>query len=280
MLRLSRSKRTSIKKIEYFEDLLLEESDRLATAHDYARAFECCLRVQIRNPRWKGLDDRVNNVLFAEGRKALQSGDGEKGLRLMRELLARKRDYPGLLDQVGDAYAKRIERAIKIGLYARGRRILRELEELAPENEHVKEMRDQFVEKATRRVTDTRSAPVPERLDALVEALRIWPELEGAEALYEKAFAAEPTLEVAVTDVASPIGPWIRSPADARVSRMLYFPVLAGDDDRFAGENDSTSSRTWSNRLTWVDGWSSRSVLASSGPTARGRSRRSTSAAI
>ncbi len=226
-----KTKRTSIKKIEYFEDMLLEESDRLAAAHDYARAFECCLRVQMRNPGWKGLDDRVNNVLFAEGRKALQVGDGEKGLRLMRELLGRRRDYPGLLDQVADAYSKRIERALKIGLYARGRQILQELKELAPEHAQVKEMRDRFVEKATRRVKDSQSAPGPERLDALVEALRIWPELEAAPVLYEKAFAADPTLEVAVNDVASPLGPWVRSPADARVSRMLYFPVLARDDD-------------------------------------------------
>ena len=87
-------KRASIKKIEYFEDLLLEECDRLVMLHDYTRAFECCLRVQTRNPGWPGLDDHVNRVLFAEGSKALIDGDGERGLRLLRELLARKRDLP------------------------------------------------------------------------------------------------------------------------------------------------------------------------------------------
>ena len=60
-------KRANIKKIEYFEDMLLEECDRLVTKHDYSRAFECCLRIQIRNPGWAGLADRVNHVLFAEG---------------------------------------------------------------------------------------------------------------------------------------------------------------------------------------------------------------------
>ena len=33
------------------------------------------------------------------------------GCRLLRELLLRKRDYPGLLDQIAEAYAKRVERA-------------------------------------------------------------------------------------------------------------------------------------------------------------------------
>ena len=39
-------KRLSIKKVEYFEDMLLAESDRRVAMHDYARAFEYCLRVQ------------------------------------------------------------------------------------------------------------------------------------------------------------------------------------------------------------------------------------------
>ena len=71
----------------------------------------------------------------------------------------------------------------------------------------------------------------PERLDGLTEALRIWPELDGVLALYNKAFAAEPTLDVAVSDVAVPLGPWVHSPADARLTRLLYRPILASDDD-------------------------------------------------
>ncbi len=61
--------------------------------------------------------------------------------------------------------------------------------------------------------------------------MRIWPSLEGTEALYNKAFLEEPTLEVAVNDVASPLGPWIRTPADQRISRLLYRPILLTDDD-------------------------------------------------
>ena len=143
-------KRTSIKKIEYFEDMLLEECDRLVAVHDYTRAFECCLRVEIRNPGWNGLFDRVNRVLFAEGSKALIDGDGERGLRLLSELLGRKRDYPDLLDQIGEAYSKRIERAISLGLYPRGRRVLHELEELVPEHILVKHVRGAFHQESDR----------------------------------------------------------------------------------------------------------------------------------
>jgi peptide/nickel transport system substrate-binding protein len=224
-------KRPSIQKIEYFEDMLLSECDRLVLAREFSRAFECCLRVQTRNPGWKGLADRVNSVLFAEGTRALIEGDGERGLRLLRELLARKRDYPGLLDSLGEAYGKRVLRALELGLYAKGRRILHELEEMAPGHPVVKDMRGRFVFKATGHVKRSESLPAPERLDALTDALRVWPRLEGVDALYSKAFAALPTLEVAVIDVASPPGPWIHSPADERLTGLLYRPILSGDDE-------------------------------------------------
>jgi peptide/nickel transport system substrate-binding protein len=226
-----KTKRASIKKVDYFEDLLLQECDRLVSLHEYTKAFECCLRVQMRNPGWNGLFDRVNRLLYMEGGKALIDGDGERGLRLLRELLARKRDYEGLLDQIGEAYGKRIERALSLGMYPRGRRVLHELTEVVPEHILVKQMRALFIKKATERVQASESSPPPERLDALTEALRIWPALEGAESLYTKAFLAEPTLEVAVNDVSSPVGPWIRTPADQRISRLLYRPILASDDD-------------------------------------------------
>jgi peptide/nickel transport system substrate-binding protein len=225
-------KRTSIKKIEYFEELLLQEAERLMLARDFARAFECCLRVRLRNPGWAGLDARVDQVLFAEGSRALLDGDAERGLRLLRELLGRRRDYPGLLDQLAGAYGKRIERSLKMGLYARGRRVLHELEEMAPEHVVVRTMRGLYMAKAAERLkdADADAASGPERLDALAAALRIWPTLEGAEARYVQAFAAEPTLDVAVTDVAAPLGPWVHSRADARVIRLLYRPILASDD--------------------------------------------------
>ena len=64
-------KRSSIKEVEYFEDMLLAEGDRLVKEGDYTRAFERFLLVKARDPNWKGLDERVNNLLFEEGSAAL-----------------------------------------------------------------------------------------------------------------------------------------------------------------------------------------------------------------
>ncbi len=224
-------KRQHIKDVQYFEDMLLAEGERLVRAREFTKAFEHYLRVQMRNPAWPGLADHVNELLFAEGRQALRDGEGERGLRLLRELLARKRDYPGLLDEVSDAYAVRIVKAFDLGVYPKARKILHELETVAPEHKQVKSLREKFATAARERAKAGGSASGPDRLDALAEALRIWPTADELEPEYVRAFQAEPTLDVAVDDVPSPLGPWIRSPADARVSRLLFLPLLAADGD-------------------------------------------------
>ncbi len=224
-------KRSDIKKVDYFEDILLAESERYVLAHDFPRAFECCLWVRSRDPRWPGLEDHVNQVLYAEGSRALIDGDAERGQRLLRELLVRKPDYPGLLDVLGDAYAKRINRAIELGMYMKGRRILGELESFAHEATVVKDMRRRFLGRANEAIRAGEGKDEISQLDASTEALRIWPSLDGVEPRYKDLFAKQPTLEVAVTDVPDPLGPFIHSPADARSSRLLYLPLLEADDE-------------------------------------------------
>src|SRR5262245_55724339 len=211
--------------------MLLAEGDRWLLARDYARAFEWYLRVQTREPGWNGLDDRVNRLLFEEGSTALLEGDGERGLRLLRELFVRKPSYPGLADKLAKAYGSRAQRAFELGLYAKGRKILHDVEPLAPGHPALIEVRDKFVGRARQLLDEASKQSGAARLDSLVEALRVWPELEGAANRYTEAFVAVPTLDVAVTDIPRPVGPWIHSPADRRVSRLLYLPVLARDDD-------------------------------------------------
>ena len=118
--RLQGQAQSTSKQVEYFEDMLLAEARRLLLARDYARAFEAALRVQTRNPGWPGLDEVVNRILFEEGSAALLENDGERGLRLLRELHARRPDFPELADKLAAAYGDRIARAFAIGLVRAG----------------------------------------------------------------------------------------------------------------------------------------------------------------
>ncbi len=227
-------KRVNIKTVEYFEDLLLAEGERLTLARDYTRAFECFMKVRTRDPKWKGLDERVNRLLFAEGSASLLDGDAERGLRLLNELWARDRGFPGLADKLAASYGGRAARAFKLGLYALGRKILHDADSLAPNHPTLHEVRGRFETRAKELSVAASKARGAARLDAWTEALRIWPTLEGGDAAYRQAFAEGPTLEVAVDDIPREVGPWVRTPADARITRLLYLPTLARDDEAAA----------------------------------------------
>ncbi|HWE38192.1 MAG TPA: ABC transporter substrate-binding protein [Isosphaeraceae bacterium] len=238
--------RKNIRSIEYFEDMLLAKGDRLMAAKEYSRAFEHYLACKVQNPKWPGIDDRVNRLLFEEGSEALETDRGEQGLLLLRDLEGRKPDYPGLTEKLAGAYAIQIQKAFDAGSFARARRFLHEMEQFSPNAPQVREARQRFIAKA-RSIADT--APKDEgieRADALAEALRIWPTLEGAPEQFEAAFRAFPTLDVAVADLSHSVvrnvrcpAPWVRTPADARVSKLIYLPILSHDDEAAAQGKDA-----------------------------------------
>ncbi len=223
-------KRASVKAVEYFEDMLLADGDRLVAAGDYARAFERFLLVKAREPAWKGLDERVNRLLYEEGSASLVE-DNARGLRLLKDLLARRPDFPGLADRLAASFAKRIDRAIAAGEYPSGRRLLHDLEQVAPGHAEAKAARSRFVALARAQVDRAAQGSPADRVDRLGEAAKIWPDSDGLEAAYREAFRAGPTLSVAVADLADAVGPFPRSPAADRVVRLLYLPILAGDDE-------------------------------------------------
>ncbi len=223
-------KRASIKNVDYFEDMLLAEGDRFLKDGDYTRAFERYLLVRFRDPNWKGLAERVNRLLFEEGSAALAE-DNARGLRLLTDLAARKPDYPGLADQMASSYARRISGAFEAGDFLVGRRLLRELEQVAPNHGEARSARARFVNRAKGLIDQAMKANASDRVNRLAEAARIWPESEGLESAYLEAFQNEPTLTVAVADIAGHVGPFPDSPGSERIARLLYLPILASDDE-------------------------------------------------
>lgn len=222
-----RIKRTSIKKIEYFEDLLMAEGDRLLISKEFAKAFEHYLRVRDRMPNWKGLEERIDKLLFAEGSWALIEQDRDRGVRLLRELAARAPKYPELTDQMAKAYEGRIRESFDKGLYPYARRVLHDLEGFAPDSLVVKTSRELFEKKAKALTDEGMKGEGSARLDKLTEALRVWPNSTTAAEKYLETFKQSPTLDVAVIDLPRPAGPFIHNPAGARVARLLYLPLLA-----------------------------------------------------
>lgn len=226
-----RVRREHIKAIAYYEDMLIEEAERLISAGNYSKAFEYLLMVQARQGKWMRLDETTDHLLFEEGSHALTEGDGERGLRLLGELYRRRPQYPGLGDKLASSFLARIKKAFEVGAYASGREVLREFESLAPDNPAVREARGLYEGRARSLLDRSRAADAPGRLDLIVTASRIWPRLDGLESAYREAFAAVPTVDVAVAELPEPVGPWVNSPASERTMPLLYRPILGANNE-------------------------------------------------
>ncbi len=226
-----RVKRTSIKDVDYFEDLLIADSDRLIATQDFTKAMERLLVVKLRDPNWKGLDDAVNRLLYAEGAATLAEDD-RRGLRLLNDLLGRKPDFPGLIDRLVTAFHRKIDQALAVGDFFVGRQLLREMAGIAANHRETLEARAKFVNRAKALVDEAARTQEPGvRLDRLTAAHRIWPDLDGLDRAYGDAFRSFPSIRVAVDDLPDPVGPFAQSPAADRVGRLLYLPVIATDDE-------------------------------------------------
>jgi len=216
----------NIQKVDYFEDILLDEAERLASREQFNRAFDLILAVRARDPQWPGLDEAANRVLFLEGRSMIGFGRVEEGLRALGNLFERDPDYPELMETLGDAYSSRIEQAINREAFALGRRMLDEFAEIAPESPEIKRLTNRFRNRAERVAERAEGLDGPDKVEALVAALGIWPRSEAMAERYRTAFQESPVLDVAVLDVSRRPGPWITCEADRRLNRLLYLPIL------------------------------------------------------
>ena len=88
-------KYVSIKKSEYYEDILLADAIRRARTGDFDRAFELTLIVEARDPDWPGLHATADRLLFMEGQWAMDRNDVDNGLRLLGRPLRESARLPG-----------------------------------------------------------------------------------------------------------------------------------------------------------------------------------------
>lgn len=227
-----RVKRISIRSVEYWEDMLLAEAEKLVLRRNFAKAFEYLLAVQARNPRWKGLNEAVDRLLFEEGSWALAGNERARGIRLLRELYARRPDYPGLSAKLAESFGSVVEGALQQGDYAYGRKVLHELTTIAPESTVISDLKTRYGQRASELAEKAASADgAAARLDLLTQSLRVWPDQQETPERFAEAFRATPTLEVGVIDVPRPVAPWINSRAAARVAPLLFRPILVDDSD-------------------------------------------------
>ena len=219
--------RTKIKQLIYFEDRILDEARSRLRARDFARAFELLMRLKRLAPNWEGLDQVYNQLLFEEGVQCARTNQLDRGVRLLFELRSRQPDYPGLRDELANAYRVRISRLLEAEDYAESRRLLEFARSIDPQAPQIAETEQRFLKRAQELAAKARGLTGLAKLDTISQALELWPDLEGGPELFREAFEVAPLLDVLVIDHPRIITPFPTSPPGQRVADLLYRPLLA-----------------------------------------------------
>ena len=230
--------REDMESITYFDDMLVQEANRLIDSGDFAKAFEYVLLVHGRDPKWRGLEETQIKLLMSEARSKFDSGDHNAGLQYITEVLATR---------PGDKEAKLL--AIK------GLEQLAEADLADSRFERLREVkaRIQAIDKSapviaafalklqtiSKEFLTNAPADRPERLDQLNDAYRAWPETEGLSEALSAAQKRWPTVRVAVAEsIRQPSRVWGASIANHRAAKLGFLPLLTDlSEDSFKGRS-------------------------------------------
>ncbi|HUG91732.1 MAG TPA: hypothetical protein VML55_12910, partial [Planctomycetaceae bacterium] len=95
--------REKVDRILHHEDLILMRVDALIAESKFRDAFEMLFLLKRRQPDWPGVENRQNDLLFAEAGIKITAGEFEPALVLLEELGERNKTYPGLTERMGAA---------------------------------------------------------------------------------------------------------------------------------------------------------------------------------
>ncbi len=231
-----------VEQIKYFEDLLLEEGDKFLQRRQFENAWDFYNRVVQMNPKWPGLQQRLERFLYQEAESLLARQDLLRALNNLQVLAQMNPNYPGLPDLYGRAMDYSMAQAYDRQDYARIRQLIRILTEKYPDHEVAARWRDQLIKRARALFAEAQAAE--EAKDwrnaawRAYEAANYWPALPGLRGFYEKALARYPILLVAVRGVAEDFNPWaVPGTPDNRIASLLHSPLLrvseVGERTRF-----------------------------------------------
>jgi len=204
----------AIEKLELFEDLILQEANKLVGAGRLAEAYDYFKYLKENAPTLPGLDDSIDDYLYEEAKTLHRDGQFEAALAVLRELYSRNPKRPELENALGLTTDELVEQHVADENYLAARGLVRHLAELFPEHAVVKKWEDDLKGRAGRLLSEARQAAEAGKLrDAHMIGRRlrqVWPNLPGAREFLESLHRQYSRVVVGVTLPA----------VDAEVGRM------------------------------------------------------------
>lgn len=195
---------SAVAKIELYEQMLLEEANRLVAASEFGEAFEYLEYLQTNYPKLLGLEDLLQTYLWKEASAAFAAGDRDQAWPILLALYARNPGYPRLDSAVQAVSDAIIAERIKTKNYAAARAVVDMVEKNFPKLSltNVARWRQRFQNEAQEQLKIARQALADKNYaaarDAATFAASIVPSFPEGEALLTEIQNTAPEVRVGV----------------------------------------------------------------------------------
>lgn len=217
-----------IVKVRLFEQMVLEEAERLTAVGDFAEAFANYDYLLANFPKTRGLQTSIDGFLYQHAVAEAKAKQYERAFELLIELAGREPDRKNL-DRAIDSVAKRviIER-VRQERFVAARGTIDLVRRLLPQTPlpEVLKLRDQLIGEATRlrdkaqadlAAGQLRSAQLASR-----RAVAVWPDVEGVRELAREIDEKYPIVMVGtMRSAASTTGDELDDWPSRRIARLL-----------------------------------------------------------
>jgi ABC-type transport system substrate-binding protein len=220
-----------IAQVKFFEQLVLDEANRLVDEKEFDRAFDYFDWLTHNLASWPGVQESSQRYLFEEARHVFREGRPDYALALLGELARRNPAYDGLREALGGVTEKLIEAQAERDDPVAVRRLLQGLAKQFPDHAVVVDwsarlsgQADTLVADAERHIAagDLRAAFV-----AVSRAVLIWPEHAAAGALLADLQVRYPRIVVGVEEPLADVPrPTMLDAAARRAAALTDRPLM------------------------------------------------------
>lgn len=229
----------NIKKIDFFEDLIVAEAEQVARSGKLDEAYDYIDFLLNTYPQRAGVAELRNLYLYLSAGAAFRNRQFVEALAILEELHQIKADYratataPAVLQLIGACAEQILTQYLEKNDFRSSKLLLSRLIKTynADQQPFAVKFRGQLTALATRKRDEARAhlaaGRFVEAYDAAAEMRDIWAEVEGGEAIAGEIAARYPLLRVGVTHPALEYDPRsLVNPAARRAGRLLTRQLL------------------------------------------------------
>ncbi|HEX3598850.1 MAG TPA: ABC transporter substrate-binding protein, partial [Lacipirellulaceae bacterium] len=223
---------SNVAQVRVFEQVLLNEAQRLAAAGKFDDAYDYYARLEAEFPTFPGLNDAICDYLRQNALALFQAKQNDRALALLLTLYQRNPSYTALPPALEAVAGEIIQKYLRDGNFAAARRVLELWQNQFPNiaSPAAAAWQGRFQTAAAREVADANNQLAQKQYirarKAVGRALAIWPNLDAAKQIMTRIEREYPYISVGVLETAphTPshrIDDWAALRSSALTTRLL-----------------------------------------------------------